>query len=292
MRKKSNPHPPAIATSDEIENFSLGDESLPVMQEAKAELDPESAEEEVAQGEPSAVPEPERQSVEPSAEGGEDVAAPRTRRSRKEEPLPSIQQKMRPEVERIFHIAAMILVPLVFIAVFWAFLMKSGGTGEVELKKSPTLPMVGNLLTIEESTTGWRDRNEKDRVSPERELITREMVFPNKLPVVKVKISPNVKNSFLRILFLNSEGKIAGDQRVVKMVDGKFVASGEGEQVTSNVECEVTASTGLQTERHFKDYLASSQKRWSVEISESSSYQAQGDEWKVLDTFAIADIRR
>ena len=42
---------------------------------------------------------------------------------------------------------------------------------------------------------------------------------------------------------------------------------------------------------HLRDYFAGDQRRWSVEISESNDYQAKGDEWKLLDTFAIADTQ-
>jgi hypothetical protein len=92
-------------------------------------------------------------------------------------------------------------------------------------------------------------------------------------------------------LFYNSDGKIAGDPRVIKIVNGKVQATGQGDRVIADQECAVAASTGLQTNMHLRDYFAGDQRRWSVEISESSDYQAKGDEWKLLDTFAIADTQ-
>lgn len=260
MRKKSNPSPPAIP--DEIENFSLDEGALPVNPEAEL-----------------AVPsEPDAKSTEAPEEGGDTEGAPRVLRRRKEEALPSVQQKMKPELEKIFHIAAMILVPLVFIAVFWAIFMNSGdGSVEAELKMSPTLPMVGNLLTIEELTTGWRDRKENDKVGEQNDILTDKKVEPKKLPMVKLKFTPKVKGACLMITFHNSEGNQEGDPKIITGEDGN---------------AEVAASRGLLTERHLNDYLASPRRRWSVQVSESTDKLAKREDWKVLDTFAIEDIRR
>ncbi len=239
-----------------------------------------------------ASPEPPADTSSSLTEEFDPAAAAARRRARREEAaLPSVQQPAHPQLDRIGRIAALILVPLLFVAVFYTIL-KKGPTPEAPAAKAkPSLPLEGKLIKISEISTGWRQRNEADRVSPEAQLLTKQTVYPSELPELHLKLTPSAPSAFLRILFLNSEGKIAGDPKVIKVVDGKIQLPGtNGDTLIGNLECKVAASTGLQSDRHLKDYLRGNQNRWSVEISESADYQAKGDDWKLLDTFAIADI--
>ena len=224
----------------------------------------------------------------------ESEASPsRPRRPRREEAaLPSAQQTQNPKLDRIGKIAAMILVPLIFVGVFYTILNKRPVSTEISAKAKPNLPIDGKLVKISEASTGWRERTEDDRVSPESQLLSKGTVYPSKLPELHLKLSSASPNAFLRVLFINSDGKIAGDPKVIKVVNGKIQPSGSGgDKVISDQECTVAASTGLQTTRHLFDYLRGNQNRWSVEISESADYQAKSDDWKLLDSFAIADTK-
>ncbi len=222
----------------------------------------------------------------------ESGSIPRRRNRREEAALPSVQMPAHPQLDRIGRIAALILVPLLFGAVFFTILKKRPIAEDAQAKAKPSLPIAGKLVEISEATTGWRDRTESDRVSPEMQLLTRTTVYPSRLPELRLKLNPSTPNSFLRVLFMNGEGKIAGDPKIIKVLNGKIQATGAtGDKVLSDVECTVAASTGLQTDRHLQDYLRSDQSRWSVKISESADYQAKDDDWKLLDTFAIADHR-
>ena len=210
---------------------------------------------------------------------------------RRNEELPSVQKAPSEKLDKIGKIAALILVPLIFVGIIYTILKKQPVSEVTSVKHKPSLPIEGKLIKIEDITTGWRDRTEDERVSAEAQLITKATVYPNKLPELRLKFTPTSANSFLRILFYNSDGKIAGDPRVIKVVNGKVQATGQGDRVIGDKECAVAASTGLQTNMHLRDYFAGDQRRWSVEISESNDYQAKGDEWKLLDTFAIADTQ-
>lgn len=238
---------------------------------------------------------------EPAAERGEssvpvendaetETAARKSRRRAAQE-LPSVQRAANPRLDLIGKIAVWGLLPLIFIGVFYTIL-KNRPTSEARtFKAKPSLPIKGQLVQVTEVTAGWRARTDEDRVSPEVQDITKAAVFPSHLPVLKLKIAPESQNGFLRVLFFNSAGKIAGDARVLKIVQGRVEATSAGEKVTGDGECKVSGSTGLQSPHHLMDYLAGGQVRWSVEISESSDYQAKGDEWKVLESFALADIK-
>lgn len=221
----------------------------------------------------------------------EETAPPERRTRRRTQELPSVQRPADPRLELAGRLFSWILVPLIFMGVFYTILKRRPGLDAHVVQSAPALPIKGALVGITEISTGWRPRLESDRVSSETQTITKALVFPAHLPMLKLKVSPETQNGFLRILFFNSEGKIAGDARVVKIVAGQLQATSTGEQILPDRECTVVASTGMQSPNHLTDYLAGSSSRWSVEISESSNYQAKGDEWKPLQTFAIADTK-
>ena len=225
-----------------------------------------------------------------SVDEGESV--PRRRNRREEAALPSVQRPANQTLDRIGRLAALILVPLLFVAVFFTILKKRPIAEQSAAKVGPSLPISGKLVQISQATTGWRDRTESDRVSPEMQLLTRATVYPSQLPELQLKLTPSSPNAFLRVLFIDSDGEIAGDPKIIKVLDGKIQPTGtSGDKIINDTECAVAASTGLQTDRHLEDYLRSSRSRWSVKISESNNYQAKDDDWKLLDTFAIADNR-
>ena len=225
-------------------------------------------------------------------EAGEVTEAPAKKsRRRTSQELPSVQRPPNPRLDRFGKTAVWALLPLIFIGVFYTIL-KNRPTSEAHtFKPKPSLPIAGQLVQVSDLSSGWRLRAENDRVSPEVQVITKTPVFPSHLPFLKLKIAPESQNGFLRVLFFNSDGKIAGDARVIKIVQGRVEATSAGEEITADQECTVTGSTGLQSANHFTDYLAGGQVRWSVEISESSDYQARGDQWKLLESFALADTK-
>ena len=227
----------------------------------------------------------------PVENDAETETATRKSRRRAAQELPSVQRAANPRLELIGKIAVWGLLPLIFIGVFYTIL-KNRPTSEARIfKAKPSLPIKGQLVQVTEITAGWRGRTDEDRVSPEVQDITKAAVFPSHLPVLKLKIAPESQNGFLRVLFFNSAGRIAGDARVLKIVQGRVEATSAGEKVTGDGECMVSGSTGLQSPHHLMDYFAGGQVRWSVEISESSDYQARGDDWKLLESFALADTK-
>ncbi len=206
---------------------------------------------------------------------------------RKRKERPSVQQTGNPVLDKVGKIVALVLLPVLLIGVFWIILSGKHAKGGSSMARTPRIPMEGNLLTIVEADSGWRNRTEADRVSSEKDVFTKESVYPQKLPEVKLKAA-GTKTAYLRILFLNPERKIAGDPRVVKLVSGRVESAPSGVKLEGDAFT-VTASSGLLHEERLRDYLASRETRWSIEVSESSDYQAKGDEWKTLGHFAVAD---
>lgn len=212
-----------------------------------------------------------------------------TRRQRELESLPSAQQRIPGKLDAIGKYIPWLLLPVLFVGIFYTILKKRPPSDATVLATKPSLPIQGRLVKISDASSGWKERKESDRVSAEAQVITKTTVYPTKLPELRLKLSSSAPSAFVRVLFFNSEGKIAGDPRVVKIVDGKLQSTDKTDQIVGADECVLTASTGLQTELQLIDYFASDKRRWSVELSESSNYQAKGDEWKLLETFAIAD---
>jgi hypothetical protein len=143
---------------------------------------------------------------------------------------------------------------------------------------------------VEEASSGWKTKGEEDKVSGVNELITNRLLYPTKLPTVTLKVTS--QNAYLRVLFLDSEGKIAGDPRLVKIEGGKVTPASVGslaEKVLAPDTVQITGSAGFVNRNFLDDYLAGPKPRWAVEISESSNYKAKGEEWKRLQTFAVGN---
>lgn len=273
----------ALRTSGRESNdfdMELDEEDTRALREdlARAVQSEDTAVSEIAT-EPEPAPEPD----------GE--AAPVRKSRRRTEELPSVQRPVDPKLERISRILTWTLLPLIFLGVFYVILKKQPHADQRSFASKPSLPIKGQLVQIASAESGWRPREESDRVSSETQTITKSIVFPAFLPVLKLTVAPETQNGFLRILFFDSEGKIAGDARVVKVVSGQVQATSAGEQITGDHECLIVASTGMQTAHHLTDYFAGDATRWSVEISESNDYQAKGEDWKPLQTFAIANAK-
>lgn len=321
--KRSAPKVPRVAEDEE--EFRIDDEVPQTQTAAAPEIaeDRPSHEEEVSESatatapssdvefEPTPEPEPEPVREVPRSEKAAEIEPAQTSDGENEEPSdfdrapssgrkPSAQRSAAEQAtekakqpkslpDKIKFWAAVAVLPIVLLVTFGILLSRKPTADVVELKLKPSLPITGSLVKIASVESGWRTKRDGDRVSAEEEPLTRKTIFPDKLPQLKLRVEPSAKNSFLRILFLRGDGKIAGDPRVIKIVDGKLQSTGRGEEVVSDSECVLVASTGLPGQAHLIDYFSGNQPRWSVEISESSDYQSRGEGWKTLDTFAIAN---
>ena len=181
---------------------------------------------------------------------------------------------------------------LVLSAVIWFAVTLFGSRPQSSEEKpslSASLPMKGDLFTVGEASTGWRDSKESDKLSmmkvthPERGERRPAIV-----PQVRLSMDALPGAGYLRVIFRDSSGKQSGDTRIVKVVGGAFEKGEAGEEILSAKETVVYCSRGYLSEQDLITYQsASDEPRWSVEIAESTNYAAADKEWKRLGYFMI-----
>ncbi len=191
------------------------------------------------------------------------------------------------------NIIAWTVTPLVLI-VFLYQQLKHGGNAAEPYISVPKLPMAGTYVQVTEAKSGWKKRGTEDRTTAVPELLTRKSQYPLFLPaiVLKVTASNAGKTAFLRVLFIDPTGKIAGDPRLVRVENGKVTpatTTSTAEKILGDDRVQITGSAGFVDDYFLDDYMLSNGRRWSVEVSESDNYQARGDQWKVIQTFAISN---
>ena len=211
--------------------------------------------------------------------------------ARTEEPTPPAESKKerRPYtmVERIcLGIGAAAVLGLGI----WLFSAATKGMG-ADVRRSttvPDVPLEGELITVEEVSSGWRARTKSDRVARIEVFLPKpDEVMPAFIPQVNFTISGNSKAGYLRFMFKDSEGNARGDTRVVRVDNGKLVSLDNGEIISSPTSGSVYSSNGLQDTHNYHSYTSSTDPRWSVEVSESPSYDARDKDWKPLAHFDI-----
>lgn len=181
-------------------------------------------------------------------------------------------------------------IALLLGLVFWLFNAATSGTG-TDIHRSdarPDLPLEGDLITVDEITSGWRARKDTDRLARMEVVLPQPgEVLPGIIPQVNFTISGGSKSGYLRFIFKDSLGTARGDTRVVRVEGGKLVSLDNGEVISSATAGSVYSSNGLQDTSTFNTYASSEDARWSVEVSESASYDAKDKDWKFLSQFDI-----
>ena len=158
--------------------------------------------------------------------------------------------------------------------------------------RSPSLPLAGKSLTLSELSTAWRLRQPSDRVSTvDVVLPSPSRAQPTLLPQVQFTCDPaKTKTGFLRFLFLDPEGKISGDVRVLKLSAGAIDPLNSGAVSTGPSTAIVYGSLGFMDDPSFVSYATGADgdtPRWTVEISESADYNAKEEGWTRLETLEI-----
>ncbi|MES2709206.1 MAG: hypothetical protein V4726_21600 [Verrucomicrobiota bacterium] len=186
--------------------------------------------------------------------------------------------------------AAVLVVVLGLLGIF-ANALHAGRplSSDSEADAIPRVPMKGSVATITKIETDWRPRREADRVSMmDTALPEVSRSQPEVLPEVKFSIDPGAsKTGFLRFIFLDPEGQISGDVLVVKVTQGKLENSGGGTEVSSPTDGAVYCSLGFLDRPSFISYAIGDSRRWTVEVSESTDYNARQDGWARLGLFEV-----
>ncbi len=184
--------------------------------------------------------------------------------------------------------AAIVMLSLlgVFSAILYMNRPAAEGSGS---QTAPLLPLAGQLVTLPEVTSGWRSRQPGDLVSMvDVSLPSPSRQQPAFVPEVRFSVDPAAtKAGFLRFIFLDPDGKISGDVRVVKVNGNAIDPMASGASVTASGTTAVYGSLGFMDRAGFVSYASSISPRWSVEVSESIDYNAKEAGWTKLQTFDI-----
>lgn len=186
--------------------------------------------------------------------------------------------------------AATVLVAL--LAVFIGILYANRPDGKPTTSRAePTVPLTGQVVRLSAVDSGWRSRQPGDLVSTvDVTLPTPSRQQSALLPMVKFTTDPAAtKAGFLRFIFLDPDGKISGDVRVVKVNAGVIDPLSSGAVASGPGTATVYGSLGFMDRPGFVAYATGSHTRWSVEVSESADYNAKEEGWKKLETFDLSN---
>lgn len=154
---------------------------------------------------------------------------------------------------------------------------------------APKTPVVGELFTLKEVKSGWRARTAGDLVSEMPVVLPSPgMREPVLLPEVRFSLAPSKGGTgFLRFIFMTPQDRIAGDVRIVKVVNGVVGSP----SATSDGDA-VYASVGFTDTTDYLHYAADTESaRWYVEVSESTDENASEPGWRKLQVFEIGNER-
>ena len=268
---------------------------------AKSSPDSPSAADDIASYDPLAAEAVARPSAPPRPGPSQMVKVPSTpeldeleefiARTANEGPAHDKVEKVRQPFTLLEKICSAAGIAILIAASVWLITsITSEANGLVEASTPwPDLPMEGALVTITEASTFWRGRKETDRVAQmEVVLPVPGQQMPGIIPEVSFTIDPaKSSKGFLRFIFKDTEGKPRGDTRVVEVEGGKLMDMGKGEIIKGGTEASIYGSYGLLNTAAYRSYEGDDKPRWSVEIAESTSYNADDKDWKILGTFNV-----
>lgn len=189
-----------------------------------------------------------------------------------------------------FGMAAAAAILLTLLGVFAGILYANRPASDAgPSRANPDLPLAGELITLSEVTSAWRQRSPGDLVSAvDVSLPAPSRVQPDFLPQVSFTVDAGAtKTGFVRFIFLDGDRKIAGDVRLVKISGGNIEPLQSGAITTAPGTAVVYGSFGFMDRPGFVGYVNSDSQRWSVEVSESADANAKEEDWKRLETFDI-----
>lgn len=125
-------------------------------------------------------------------------------------------------------------------------------------------PLAGEVVKLSGAELGWRDRVDSDKAQAE------EVVVPTALLVLDEGAS---STGFLRVEFIDPEGKIRGDILTVGIEGGRFKDGGRGEVIEEGGRrLRLVGTVGYRSQALFSSYLVGEEPRWSVRLKEGADY--------------------
>ncbi len=158
-------------------------------------------------------------------------------------------------------------------------------------RPSPQLPITGALVKITDLASGWRTRQAGDQVSSmDVTLPVPGRKDPDYVPAVRFTTDPaSSKPGWLRFIFLDAEGAISGDVRMLRIGPGGIEPGASAAIVSEGRSALVYGSLGFLDRSSFFGYGNGETSRWAVEISESADPNAREADWTKLQTLDIRD---
>ena len=125
-------------------------------------------------------------------------------------------------------------------------------------------PLAGAVVKLSGAELGWRDRVESDKAQAE------EVVVPTAMLVLDEGSS---STGFIRVEFIDPEGKIRGDILTVGIEGGRFKDGGRGEVIEEGGRrLRLVGTVGYRSQALFSSYLVGEEPRWSVRLKEGADY--------------------
>jgi hypothetical protein len=162
--------------------------------------------------------------------------------------------------------------------------------GHARSSARPSLPMKGSLITITQAAADWRKSvKDVDRVEQIEVILPTPGHFDaGIIPELTFAIDSSASTTgFLRFIFRDSDERPRGDTRVMQVTNGKLSDPGAGGTVKSGSDATVYCSSGFFDESAYRSYVGGDVPRWSIEVAESSSYNSDDKDWKILGTFDV-----
>ena len=280
---ESNPRPPAGSTPEPVLAPSPAKPRPAPLEPVREIEDPFEMEDELPAVEPRSVSMPTFDIAAHSAPDEEEIPSEASASDTEFPPAP-----VRPPSSRAGLLAAVAL-PVALLGVFFGLLYSNRPEAAGSASRSaPSLPLKGQIATFSAIESGWRTRQPGDQVSTvDVTLPTPSRKQPALMPMVRITTEPGATSGFLRFIFIDAEGKISGDVRVVKVNAGTIEPLSSGAKVSGPGTAIIFGSLGFMDRPGFVAYATGASPRWSVEVSESTSYNSKEEGWKKLDTFDL-----
>ena len=125
------------------------------------------------------------------------------------------------------------------------------------------LPLAGEVVKLSGAELGWRDRVDSDKAQAEEVVV----------PTATLVLEEGASTGFLRVEFIDPEGKIRGDILTVGMESGRFKDGGRGEVIEEGGRrLRLVGTVGYRSQALFSSYLVGEEPRWSVRLKEGADY--------------------
>jgi len=196
-------------------------------------------------------------------------------------PQPETKPESKPKRLSIVELVSLAIVLVAILAgAGWAL---KTFFADIPTRKSQTLvpdfPMRGELVTIDNATTFWR---EPVRSGPNQDTARRDAKL---IPALELKIKDVKSDGALRVFFRDESGQLVGDVVTHAVHNGVFASTG-------NDQIQLAATAGFDDEGKHAAYQTAQTEPWTVEVFEGPEKGAAFENFKLLFEMPVSAERR